>query len=399
MEITGEKLLHIFLVGQPQLLENVKTPSLGQLKQRLGIMYNLLPLNRLETELYIHKRLSVAGAPEADMFRSDALDEIFAHAQGFPRLINLLCDNALLFGCATNTYHIGRDIIRRVATVMEMSTLEEDGTSDTGRLTRPPARPPESRTVTPPVVPPTPPPPARRQLEQTVSPTPQPEVREEADRIIRRNTVFSEDHYGDYWESLLRKHPRKDNHLISTWQQAAKRASRQRLRRFCLIAVVLLVLLGGIVGEQLGLWSLRAVVDRTVELVRQRVALVSGMAATPEAGGGHDQGRQAAPLTRRTLPAATSGHGRAGAGTAVPSAPQEPVRVMAPVQPGGEAKELTIKKVVVIRAGDTLSHLLAQEYGEYTKAVVDLVSEANPGLRNIHFLEIGQLLILPERPE
>ena len=69
------------------------------------------------------------------------------------------------------------------------------------------------------------------------------------------------------------------------------------------------------------------------------------------------------------------------------------------MQPVGGAKELAIKKVVVIRAGDTLSRLLAQEYGEYTKAVVDLVSEANPGLRNIHFLEIGQHLILPERPE
>jgi len=72
---------------------------------------------------------------------------------------------------------------------------------------------------------------------------------------------------------------------------------------------------------------------------------------------------------------------------------------MASVQPMGGAKELAIKKVVVVRAGDTLSHILAQEYGEYTKAVVDLVSEANPGLRNIHFLEIGQRLILPERPE
>jgi phage tail protein X len=58
-----------------------------------------------------------------------------------------------------------------------------------------------------------------------------------------------------------------------------------------------------------------------------------------------------------------------------------------------------VKKVVVVRAGDTLSKILTQEYGEYTKAVVDLVSEANPGLRNIHFLEIGQRLMLPDRPE
>ena len=158
METAGEKLLHIFLVGQPQLLENVKMPSLGQLKQRLGIMYNLLPLNRLETELYIHKRLSVAGAHEVDIFRSDALDEIFACAKGFPRLINIICDNALLFGCSTNTYHIGRDIIRRVAKDMDISTLEEDVTPDSGLLTRPPARATEPRTVTSPVVPPTPPP-------------------------------------------------------------------------------------------------------------------------------------------------------------------------------------------------------------------------------------------------
>jgi phage tail protein X len=79
--------------------------------------------------------------------------------------------------------------------------------------------------------------------------------------------------------------------------------------------------------------------------------------------------------------------------------PSSQLPAIAPVQSVGGAKELAIKKVVVVRSGDTLSHLLAQEYGEYTKAVVDLVSEANPGLRNIHFLEIGQRLILPERPE
>ena len=410
MEIAGEKLLHIFLVGQPQLLENVKMPGLGQLKQRLGIMYNLLPLSRLETELYIHKRLSVAGAHEVDLFRSDALDEIFACAKGFPRLINIICDNALLFGCSTNTYHISRDIIRRVAKDMDISTLEEDIAPDRDLPTRPPARATVPHTTTSPVVPPTSPPTDLSQPAQAGSQAPQPEVREDADRIIQRNTVFSED---NYWDSLLRKNSRNDNHLVSSWQQAAERESRQRLRRFLLIAVALLGLLGGIVGEQLGLWSLRAIVDRAVEMVRQRVTLISGIAPAPEAGGGRDQGRQVSPLTRRTLPTATSGHERAAAGTAVPLTPQEPVRApappaallssqlpaIAPAQPVGGAKELAVKKVVVIRAGDTLSRILAQEYGEYTKAVVDLVSEANPGLRNIHFLEIGQRLILPERPE
>jgi general secretion pathway protein A len=413
MEAAGEKLLHIFLVGQPQLLENVKTPSLGQLKQRLGIMYNLLPLNRLETELYIHKRLSVAGAHDVDLFSIDALDEIFACAKGFPRLINLICDNALLFGCSTNTYHIGRDIIRRVAQDMDISTWQEAITPDNGPLTRPPAFPVEPRTVASPGVPPSPPSTELHQPQEAVLPAPQPEVSDDADRIILQNTVFSEENYWDYWDSLLRKNPRNDNTLIYTWKQAAERESRQRLRRFLLISVALLGLLGAIVGEQLGLWSLRAVVDRAVEMVRQRVAVLSGIAAGPDAVGGRDQGREVAPLARRTLPSVPYGAERANTGTAVPLAPQEPIRasaspamppssqfpMVAPVQPGGGAKELAIKKVVVVRAGDTLSHILAQEYGEYTKAVVDLVSEANPGLRNIHFLEIGQRLILPERPE
>jgi len=412
METAGEKLLHIFLVGQPQLLENVKTPSLGQLKQRLGIMYNLLPLSRLETELYIHKRLSVAGAHEVDIFRRDALDEIFVCAKGFPRLINIICDNALLFGCSTNTYHISRDIIRRVAKDMDISALEEDIPPDSDLLTRPLARAPESRTMASPVVPPSPPHTDLHQAERTRPQASQP-VREEADRIILRNTVFSEDNYRDYWDSLLRKRPRNENSLLYTWKRAAERESRQRLWRFLLIAVALLGLLSGIVGEQLGLWSLRAVVDRAMEMVRQRATLVFGITAAPEAGGGRDQGRQVAPLARRTAPTTTPGQERANAGTAVPPASQESARVLAPPamlpssqvpsiasgQPVDGTKELAIKKVVVVRSGDTLSQILAQEYGEYTKAVVDLVSEANPGLRNIHFLEIGQRLILPERPE
>jgi general secretion pathway protein A len=410
MEIAGEKLLHIFLVGQPQLLENVKMPSLGQLKQRLGIMYNLLPLSRLETELYIQKRLSVAGAHEVDLFKGDALDEIFACAKGFPRLINIICDNALLFGCSTNTYHISRDIIRRVAKDMDISALEEDSTPVRDRPTHLPTRATVPHTTTSPVVPSTSPSTDLSQPAPTGSQPPQPEVREDADRIIQRNTVFSEE---NYWDSLLRKNARNDNTLGSTWRQAAERESRQRLRRFLLIAVALLGLLGGIVGEQLGLWSLRAIVDRTVEMVRQRVMLISGSAPASEAGGGRDQGRQVSPFTRRTLPTPPSDHEKAAAGTAASIPPQEPVRTpappatllgsqlsaIAPAQPVGGAKELAVKKVVVVRAGDTLSRILAQEYGEYTKAVVDLVSEANPGLRNIHFLEIGQRLILPERPE
>src|SRR5207249_136009 len=104
-----------------------------------------------------------------------------------------------------------------------------------------------------------------------------------------------------------------------------------------------------VVGAQLGLWSLRAVVDRAVEMVRQRVALVSRIAAAPEAG--RDPGRQVAALTRRPLPTTTPGPERVSASAAVPPAPQESARaptVPAPPlssqlpasAPAGGAKEL-----------------------------------------------------------
>jgi len=68
-------------------------------------------------------------------FRRDALDEIFACAR-LPTAYHILCDNALLFGCSTNTYHIGRDIIRHVAKDMDISTLEDGVTPESGLLTR-----------------------------------------------------------------------------------------------------------------------------------------------------------------------------------------------------------------------------------------------------------------------
>ena len=423
METSGEKLLHIFLVGQPQLLENIKTPGLDQLKQRLGIMYNLLPLNRLETELYIHKRLSVAGAHEVDMFTPDALDEIFVCAQGFPRLINIICDNALLFGCATNIHHINRDIVRRVAQDMDLRTLEEELPTESWP-TRLPSPSTEPRTTASAVVPPVPSSAHLHPAQGTAVPGPAPAVREDADRIIVQNTVFSEDNYWDYWDSLLRKNAGNDSNLVHTWQKAAARESRRRLLRFLLLSITLLGLLGGIVGEQLGVWSLRGAGTRVWEIVRQRVALLSERGVSPETGPGRVQKSPEVPL-----PSLPSGNEKANTGMAMPALAQDPTRkaegskspappwpvssVTAPTtpllpraqlptvaqMPPGEENRLSIKKVVLVRSGDTLSKILTQEYGEYTKAIVDLVSEANPGLRNIHVLEIGQRLVLPNRPE
>ena len=67
-------------------------PSLGQLKQRLGIMYNLLPLSRLETELYILRQREWLARMRSTFSENDALDEIFTCTKGFPQAINIICE-------------------------------------------------------------------------------------------------------------------------------------------------------------------------------------------------------------------------------------------------------------------------------------------------------------------
>jgi len=97
LETDRDKLLQIVLVGQPELRDTLRSPELIQLRQRIAIRYHLTPLDREETERYILHRLKVAGASEP-IFSSDAFDVVYQYAQGIPRLINVVCDKALLAG-------------------------------------------------------------------------------------------------------------------------------------------------------------------------------------------------------------------------------------------------------------------------------------------------------------
>ena len=149
---------------------------------------------------------------------------------------------------------------------------------------------------------------------------PQATASDDADRfIILQNTALAEE---NYWDNLLGKCSSNDNNLAHIWKEAAEREARQRLVRFLIIAAALLGLLGGIVGEHLGWWSLRAVVGRALETVTQQGAWLSGTEVTPDAMGGRDQGHQEAPLSRQVLPTTPSGNEKTNAGQVVASSPQ-----------------------------------------------------------------------------
>lgn len=117
LETTQEKLLQILLVGQPELDEKLDSADLRQLKQRIALRCHLKALEHEETRGYVKRRLELAGAdPHAPpIFSDDAIAEIVRHSRGIPRLINTLCENALITGYARQARPITPEIINGVA--------------------------------------------------------------------------------------------------------------------------------------------------------------------------------------------------------------------------------------------------------------------------------------------
>ena len=116
LETAREKLLQIVLVGQPELDRNLDSPQLRQLKQRVMLRCKLEPLRQCEVRPYIERRLSVAGArSEKISFPEHTVDLIYDYSSGIPRVINTICENALVIGCAQRLRTIAPIIIEEVA--------------------------------------------------------------------------------------------------------------------------------------------------------------------------------------------------------------------------------------------------------------------------------------------
>ncbi|MGQ9662956.1 MAG: ExeA family protein [Kiritimatiellia bacterium] len=103
LESNKEKLLQIILVGPPELKDLLARPSLLHIRQRIAISVDIPPLSREETEAYIANRIRVAGGHDMLIFDSVAINEIYQYSGGIPRLINSLCDRALLLAYLRET--------------------------------------------------------------------------------------------------------------------------------------------------------------------------------------------------------------------------------------------------------------------------------------------------------
>jgi general secretion pathway protein A len=113
IETDDRKLLQIVLLGQPELRDRLNSHRLRQLRQRITVRYHLMPLTRHEVAQYIQHRLELAGAKGVPFFTQPALWRVFGYSHGIPRLVNAVCDKALLAGYVEQSDRITHRMVGR----------------------------------------------------------------------------------------------------------------------------------------------------------------------------------------------------------------------------------------------------------------------------------------------
>jgi general secretion pathway protein A len=114
LETSAEKLVQIVLSGQPELEEKLRHPRLRQLRQRVSVWARTAPLSAEETHAYVAERLRIAGATHP-IFAPQAIDHVYRYSKGIPRLINLICEHALISAYADQVSLISAHIVESVA--------------------------------------------------------------------------------------------------------------------------------------------------------------------------------------------------------------------------------------------------------------------------------------------
>ncbi len=121
LETSSEKLLQIVLSGQPELEEKLRHPSVRQLRQRVALWCRTQPLTEAQTRAYVAERLRIAGASWA-LFTPEALDTVHRYSRGIPRVINLLCEHALIVGYVEQLQQIPAKVVEGVAGELELES-------------------------------------------------------------------------------------------------------------------------------------------------------------------------------------------------------------------------------------------------------------------------------------
>jgi general secretion pathway protein A len=136
LETPTSKLLQIVLVGQPELVDLLARPELRQLRQRIVLRHHLRPFDERESDAYIDERLALAGYTGKGIFNRGARREIHAVTGGIPRLVNVVCDGALLLGYSRQLAVLDAPAIREVAADLALASAPAAEAAPAGQPAR-----------------------------------------------------------------------------------------------------------------------------------------------------------------------------------------------------------------------------------------------------------------------
>lgn len=140
LETSTEKLLQIILCGQPELEQKLNQAGLRQLRQRITLRCRTHALTQEETEGYVAERMRIAGANDSGIFSPETLERVYFYSRGIPRIINLLCEHALISGYVDQNRVIPRETIEDVAREFQLHEVDpiaqptQDGNGENLRL-------------------------------------------------------------------------------------------------------------------------------------------------------------------------------------------------------------------------------------------------------------------------
>ena len=126
LETDSGRLIQIVLIGQPELEHRLEQPHLRQLKQRIALRCRLTPLPKNEVGSYINYRLKKAGYQGKEIFAAKAVERISLNSQGIPRIVNVICDNALLIAYASSKKKVSAEMVEEVARDLQLTAPSTD---------------------------------------------------------------------------------------------------------------------------------------------------------------------------------------------------------------------------------------------------------------------------------
>ncbi len=131
LQTDKEFLLQTILVGQPELKKKLNHPRLAQYAQRISVQYHLGPISQLETNQYVEHRLQKAGySGGKPIFTENGLALIYQHSKGTPRVINLICDQAMVYAYSKGFRHVDETFIRHVIADREKNKKNKESKTD-----------------------------------------------------------------------------------------------------------------------------------------------------------------------------------------------------------------------------------------------------------------------------